>query len=149
MPGLDASGAKVHVVAARFNDEIVERLLQGATQTWQRLGGRADGLLVSRVPGAFELPVAASAIARRYAPDAIVALGCVIRGDTAHFEYVAGQCAAGLMRVSLDSGVPVIFGVLTVDTFEQAAARAQPGEGNKGGEAMAAAIEMMQVLRKT
>jgi 6,7-dimethyl-8-ribityllumazine synthase len=100
------------------------------------------------VPGAFELPVTARALARSAQYDAIVALGCVIRGDTPHFEYVAGECARGLQQVGCDTGVPVVFGVLTVNTFEQAQERASLSSGNKGGESMEVALEMADLLVK-
>jgi 6,7-dimethyl-8-ribityllumazine synthase len=109
-----ASGRSVAIVAARFNDLIVASLLKGARERWIERGGASEELLVVRVPGAFELPVVARRLAGSGRYDAIVALGCVIRGDTPHFEYVAGECARGLQLVSLETGVPVIFGVLTV-----------------------------------
>jgi len=108
----------------------------------------ADNLTVVRVPGAFELPLAARRLAGSGRFDAVVALGCVIRGDTPHFEYVAGECARGLQRAALDSGVPVAFGVLTVESVEQALQRAATGAGNKGGEAMESALEMAAVLAR-
>ena len=143
-----AGGRKVAIVAARFNDFIVASLLKGATSVWLERGGAAEDLLVARVPGAFELPVVARrlAVCGRY--DAVIALGCVIRGGTPHFEYVAGECARGLQQAGLESGVPVIFGVLTVDTVEQAIERAAVGAGNKGGEAMEAALEMAALLAR-
>jgi 6,7-dimethyl-8-ribityllumazine synthase len=118
-----ASGRSVAIVAARFNDLIVASLLKGARERWIERGGASEELLVVRVPGAFELPVVARRLAGSGRYDAIVALGCVIRGDTPHFEYVAGECARGLQLVSLETGVPVIFGVLTVETLEQAMER--------------------------
>ncbi len=143
---LQAQGRKVAVVAARFNDFIVASLLKGAQAAWVQQGGALEDLLVVRVPGAFELPVAARKLAASGRYDAVVALGCVIRGGTPHFEYVAGECAGGLQRAALDTLVPVIFGVLTVETVEQAIERAATGEGNKGGEAMEAALEMADVF---
>ena len=143
-----AGGRKVAIVAARFNDFIVASLLKGATSAWLERGGAAEDLLVARVPGAFELPVAARKLAAAGRYDAVVALGCVIRGGTPHFEYVAGECARGLQQAALESGVPVIFGVLTVDTVEQAIERAAVGAGNKGGEAMEAALEMAALLAR-
>jgi 6,7-dimethyl-8-ribityllumazine synthase len=143
-----ARGRKVAVVAARFNDFIVASLLKGATAAWLEHGGSAEDLLIARVPGAFELPVAARRLALSGRYDAVVALGCVIRGDTAHFEYVAGECARGLQLASLETGVPVIFGVLTVETVEQALERAATTAGNKGGEAMAVALEMASLLAR-
>jgi len=141
-----ARGRKVAIVAARFNDFIVASLLKGATAAWLERGGPAEDLLIARVPGAFELPVAARRLALSGRYDAVVALGCVIRGDTPHFDYVAGECARGLQLASLETGVPIIFGVLTVETVEQALERAATTAGNKGGEAMAAALEMASLM---
>ncbi len=142
----DARGKRVAIVAARFNEYIVSNLLEAAIDTWRQRGGASEDLLVARVPGAFELPVAVRrlGVSRRY--DALVALGCVIRGDTPHFDYVAGECARGLQLVSLETGVPVAFGVLTVDTTEQALERASTDGANKGAEAMRAALEMAGLL---
>jgi 6,7-dimethyl-8-ribityllumazine synthase len=141
-----ARGRKVAIVAARFNEFVVSSLLKGATACWLERGGAAQDLLVARVPGAFELPVAARKLASGGRYDAIVALGCVIRGDTPHFDYVAGECARGLQLVSLDTGVPIAFGVLTVETVEQALERAATTAGNKGGEAMDTALEMAGLM---
>ena len=143
-----ARGRRVAVVAARFNDFIVASLLKGATAAWLERGGPAEDLLIARVPGAFELPVAARRLALSGRYDAVVALGCVIRGDTPHFEYVSGECARGLQLASLETGVPIIFGVLTVETVEQALERAATTAGNKGGEAMAAALEMASLMAR-
>jgi 6,7-dimethyl-8-ribityllumazine synthase len=143
-----AQGRKVAVVAARFNDFIVSSLLKGATASWLEHGGAAEDLLVARVPGAFELPVVARKLAASGRWDAVIALGCVIRGDTPHFQYVAGECARGLNLVALETGVPVIFGVLTVETVEQALERAATTEGNKGGESMDTALEMADLLAR-
>src|SRR3954471_12532467 len=141
-----ARGRKVAIAAARFNDFIVSSLLKGATTAWSERGGAPADLLVARVPGAFELPVVARKLALSGRFDAVVALGCVIRGDTPHFEYVAGECARGLQNVAVDTGIPVIFGVLTTETVEQALQRAAPGGSNKGGEAMETALEMADLL---
>lgn len=141
-----ARGRKVAVVAARFNDFIVSSLLKGATASWLEHGGAAEDLLVARVPGAFELPVVARKLAASGRWDAVIALGCVIRGDTPHFEYVAGEAARGLNLVALETGVPVVFGVLTVETVEQALERAATTEGNKGGESMDTALEMADLM---
>ena len=145
-PALDARGLRVAVVSARFNDVIVAQLLDGARAAWARHGGLAGSLDEYRVPGAFELPLACEALARAGRHAAVVALGCVIRGDTPHFDYVAGECARGLMNAGLATGVPVIFGVLTVENRAQAEERADPGRMNKGGEALEAALEMAQLL---
>jgi 6,7-dimethyl-8-ribityllumazine synthase len=144
---LDASALRCAVVAARFNDFIVASLLKGAQRAWRRHGGPDDQLSVLRVPGAFELPVVSKSVASTGRYDAVVALGCVIRGDTAHFDYVAGECARGIMQAGLDTRVPVIFGVLTVDQVEQAIERAALALGDKGGEAMEAALETANLLR--
>jgi 6,7-dimethyl-8-ribityllumazine synthase len=141
-----ARGRSIAIVAARFNDLIVSSLLKGARATWVERGGANEELLVVRVPGAFELPVVARHLAGSGRYDAIIALGCVIRGDTPHFEYVAGECARGLQQASLETGVPVIFGVLTVETLEQALERAATGAGNKGGESMECALEMAAIM---
>jgi 6,7-dimethyl-8-ribityllumazine synthase len=141
-----ARGRKVAIVAARFNDFIVASLLKGALAAWLERGGAAHDLTVVRVPGAFELPVVARKLAGSGRYDAVVALGCVIRGGTPHFEYVAGECARGLQQAALDSGVPVMFGVLTVDSVEQALERAAVSGANKGGEAMEGALELAAVM---
>lgn len=141
-----ARGRKVAIVAARFNDFIVSSLLKGATTSWLERGGATEDLLVARVPGAFELPVVARKLAGSGRWDAVVALGCVIRGDTPHFDYVAGECARGLNLAALETGVPVIFGVLTVETVEQALERAATTAGNKGGESMDTALEMVDLM---
>ena len=139
---------RVAVVASRFNDFVVAGLVKGAIASWVKSGAAEADLLVARVPGAFELPVVARQLAQSGEYDAIVALGCVIRGDTAHFEYVAGECARGLQTVSLETGTPISFGVLTTETVEQALERAAPGGSNKGGEAMEVALEMADLLAK-
>src|SRR5579862_178731 len=143
-----ASGRRVAVVAARFNDFIVSSLLKGATASWLEHGGAEDDLLIARVPGAFELPVVARKLAASGRYDAVVALGCVIRGDTPHFDYVAGECARGLQLASLETGVPIVFGVLTVETVEQALERAATTAGNKGGESMDTALEMASLMAR-
>jgi 6,7-dimethyl-8-ribityllumazine synthase len=145
---LSARGRKIAIVAARFNDFIVASLLKGAQGAWLARGGNAGDLTVVRVPGAFELPVVARKLAGSGRYDAVVALGCVIRGDTPHFEYVAGECARGLQLAGLETGVPVAFGVLTVESVEQALERAATGAGNKGGEAMESALEMAAVMAR-
>lgn len=143
-----ARGRKVAIAAARFNDFIVSSLLDGATTSWTEKGGAPDDLLIARVPGAFELPVVARQLARSGKFDAVVALGCVIRGDTPHFEYVAGECARGLQLASLETGMPIIFGVLTVETVEQALERAATTAMNKGGESMDTALEMISLMKQ-
>ncbi len=145
---LGATGLRVAVVAARYNEALVEQLVAGALAAWQSAGGAADALHVERVPGAFELPLAAQALARTGSYDAVVALGCVIRGDTAHFDFVAGECARGLQQVMLTTGMPVAFGVLTTENLAQAQERAAPGAHNKGAEALHTALAMAQLLRR-
>jgi 6,7-dimethyl-8-ribityllumazine synthase len=143
-----ATGLRVAVVAARYNEALVEQLVAGALAAWAAAGGAAGALRIERVPGAFELPLAAQALARTGSYDAVVALGCVIRGDTAHFDFVAGECARGLQQVMLATGVPVAFGVLTTENIAQASERAAPGAHNKGGEALHTALAMAQLLRR-
>ena len=145
---VSARGRKIAVVAARFNDFIVASLLKGAHAAWLERGGAGPDLTVVRVPGAFELPVVARKLAGSGRYDAVVALGCVIRGDTPHFDYVAGECARGLQLAGLETGVPVAFGVLTVESLEQALERAATSAGNKGGEAMESALEMAAVMAR-
>ena len=142
----NAGQRRVVIVAARFNTALVDQLITGATQAWQKHGGVPARLVVERVPGAFALPLAAQEFAKRGGVDAVDALGCVIRGDTPHFDYVAGECARGLMDAGLSTGVPVIFGVLTTETQAQAEERADVARMNKGGESMEAALEMIQLL---
>ena len=134
----DASGLRFAVVVARFNSGITEKLLAGAQEALAKAGAKT--VKVFYVPGAFELPFAACKLAKSY--DAIVALGAVIRGDTPHFDYVAGAAAQGLLHASLETGTPMAFGVLTTDTLEQAEARAGGAHGNKGFDAAMTAIEM-------
>ncbi len=136
------------IVAARFNDFVVERLIDGAVEALTRHGAAADQLEVVRVPGAFDLPLVVRRIAESGRADAIIAIGAVIRGQTAHFEFVAGECASGISRVSSDTGVPVAFAVLTTDTIEQAADRAGGKAGNRGADAAEAAISLANLLKK-
>jgi 6,7-dimethyl-8-ribityllumazine synthase len=143
---LDASGLRVGIVAARFNEAVVERLVDGAVDTLLRHGALAGDVAVAWVPGAFELPVVLRRMAETGRFDALVALGCVVRGATPHFDYVAGECASGSSAVARDVGLPVAFGVLTVDTWEQAVERAGGKLGNKGGEAALAAVETARVI---
>jgi len=143
-----ARGRRIAIVASRFNDFIVASLLKGALEAWSERGGAAEDVTVARVPGAFELPVAARKLCASGRYEAVVALGCVIRGDTPHFDYVAGECARGLATASLETGVPIAFGVLTVNTTEQALERAATTGGNKGSEAMLTALEMAGLLAR-
>src|SRR5271170_4626428 len=141
-------GGRFAIVAARFNALVTESLLAGCKDAFVRHGVPADLLDVVWVPGSFEIPVVARKLAAsgRYA--AVVCLGCVIRGETAHFDHVAGQAAAGVMQASLATGIPVIFGILTTDTIEQALDRAGLKGGNKGADAALAAIEMVNLLSR-
>ncbi|MGH8398337.1 MAG: 6,7-dimethyl-8-ribityllumazine synthase [Gammaproteobacteria bacterium] len=141
-------GARVAIVAARFNSFVVDRLLNAALETLRAQGVREENLTLVRVPGAFEIPLAAKKLAASGRQDTVIALGAVIRGETPHFDYVAGECARGVEQVALDTGVPVAFGVLTCNTAEQALARAGGAAGNKGADAAMAALEMADLLRK-
>jgi 6,7-dimethyl-8-ribityllumazine synthase len=140
---LNAEGLRVAVVASRFNDEIVSGLLDGALDCLRRHGAKDGAIDVVRVPGAFEIPTAAA----RVVADTIIALGCLIRGETPHFDVLASQVTNELSRVSVERGLPIAFGVLTCNTVEQAVARSSPGPGNKGWEAALAAIEMANLWR--
>ncbi|MEE8435854.1 MAG: 6,7-dimethyl-8-ribityllumazine synthase, partial [bacterium] len=144
---LISSGLKIAVLAARFNQFVTERLLQGALELYTQHGGDPADTRVVMVPGAFEMPLIAQKLAASGSFDALVALAAVVRGETPHFEYVSSAAAQGLSRVSLDTGVPVGFGVLTTDTMEQAIDRAGAKGGNKGAEAMRTAIEMANLLK--
>jgi len=137
---LDATGLRFAIIVARFNTSITERLLEGARDALKKTGAASHE--VFRVPGAFELPFAAKKLAGGGDYDAIIALGCVIRGDTPHFDYVAGECARGVQQVALETGIPIAFGVLTTDTTAQAEARAGGEAGNKGFDAAMTAVEM-------
>ncbi len=145
---LIARDLRVAIVAARFNDFVVERLVTGAIDALVRHGASEKSLELVRVPGAFDMPLIVKrlALSKRY--DAIVALGAVIKGETAHFDFVAGECAAGIARAAQESGVPVGFGVLTCDTLDQAIDRAGGKAGNKGAEAALAALEMVNLLKR-
>jgi 6,7-dimethyl-8-ribityllumazine synthase len=145
---LDARGFKFALIVSRFNSFITDRLLDGALDTLRRHGAADDDLEVIRVPGSWEMPVVAGEIARLKKHDAIIALGCVVRGETPHFDYVAGEAAKGLGQVAAQTGVPVAFGVLTTNTLEQATDRAGAKSGNKGADAAMSAIEMAHLLRK-
>jgi len=146
--GLTVAKARFCLVVARWNSFVVESLEKGALDTLQRHGASAEDITIVRIPGAFEMPLVLDKIAARGEYDAIVALGAVIRGGTPHFEYVAGECVKGMAQVTLKHGVPIAFGVLTVDSIEQAIERAGTKAGNKGGEAAASAIEMVNLLRQ-
>ena len=140
--------ASYGIVVARFNSFIVDRLLDGALDTLKKHGVQERDITIVKVPGAYELPLAVKKMAMTETFDAVIALGAVIRGGTPHFEYVAGECVKGLSQVSLDNTIPVAFGVLTVDTIEQAIERAGTKAGNKGSEAAITAVEMLSLLRQ-
>jgi len=141
-------GRRFALVVSRFNEAISERLLHGAIDALRRHGVADDGITVARVPGAFEIPLAAKKLAATHRYDAVIGLGVVIRGATPHFDHVANAVSGGIARAALDTGVPVIFGVLTTDTIEQAVERAGTKSGNKGFDAALAALEMADLLRK-
>ena len=139
--------AKYAILVGRFNSFVVESLLQGSIDTLKRHGVSEDNITVVRAPGAWELPLVAKKLAASQKFDAIIALGAVIRGGTPHFDYVAGECAKGLGVVGLDAGLPVVFGVLTTDSIEQAIERSGTKAGNKGVDAAMTAIEMVSLLK--
>ena len=145
---LDATGLKFAVLCARFNGFITDRLLAGALDALKRSGAAEADIEVVKVPGAWELPLAAKTVAGAKKYDAIIALGAVIRGDTPHFDHVAGQASSGLAAVQLESGIPVAFGVLTTLNVEQAIDRAGGKSGNKGYDAAITAIEMADLVRR-
>ena len=140
---------RIGIVASRFNEFIVEQLLEGALDALKRKGVGEKDRVVTWVPGAFELPLAAEQMAASGRIDAVVALGTVIRGGTPHFDFVAGECARGIREAAQRHGIPIAFGVLTTDTIEQALERARPGEGNKGFDAAVAAIDMVLALSES
>ena len=145
---LNASGLKFAILVARFNNFITDRLLACAEDALKRSGAKPEDVEIVKVPGSWELPVAAKTLAGLKRHDAIVALGAVIRGDTPHFDHVANQAASGLAAVQLESGIPVAFGVLTTNTVEQAIDRAGGKSGNKGYDAALTAIEMAELMRR-
>ena len=144
----DAGDARFAVLAGRFNGFVVDSLVQGAVDTLRRHGVAPGNITIVHAPGAWELPLVAQRLATSGKFDAIIAVGAVIRGGTPHFEYVAGECTKGLSQVSLSANLPVAFGVLTVDTIEQAIERSGTKAGNKGGEAAMSALEMISLLSK-
>ncbi|MDD2464125.1 MAG: 6,7-dimethyl-8-ribityllumazine synthase [Desulfobulbus sp.] len=143
---LQGTGRKIGVVVARFNSFISEKLLEGAIDSMVRSGVNSDDITVARVPGAFEIPLVAQKMAKSAKYDAVIVLGAVIRGATPHFDFVAGEVAKGTAQVMLDSGIPVLFGVLTTETIEQAIERAGTKAGNKGSDVAIAALEMINLL---
>jgi 6,7-dimethyl-8-ribityllumazine synthase len=144
---LNADGLRFAVIASRFNDEIVSGLLTGALDCLTRHGAADDAISVYRVPGAFEIPTVARKLIESVDADAILALGCLLRGDTPHFDFISAQVTNDLSRVAVEMRFPVAFGVITCNTFEQAVARSTAGSGNKGWEAALAAIEMANLWR--
>jgi 6,7-dimethyl-8-ribityllumazine synthase len=146
--GLDARGMRFGIVASRYNRDLSQQLLDGVCARLRGHGADPEALTVAWVPGAFEIPLAAQRLASSGTVDAVICVGAVVRGDTPHFEYVAGACADGVARVALDTGVPTVFGVLTTDDRAQALARVGGAEGHKGEEAASTAVEMVRLLRR-
>lgn len=147
-PDVNGAGIRVGIIAARFNDHIVVALRDGALRALARVGVNDADIIEIWVPGAFELPLAALTLAESTKVDAVICLGAVIRGDTAHFDFVAGQAARGIQDAQLTTGIPIMFGVLTVENEQQAIDRSGPGLDNKGDEAALGAVEMVHVLRR-
>jgi 6,7-dimethyl-8-ribityllumazine synthase len=143
---LSSEGRRFAIVASRFNAEIAERLIEGAKNALRQTGADLERVPVIRVPGAFEIPLAArhAALSSKY--DAIIAIGCVIRGDTPHFEYISNHVSSGIGQIALETGIPIAFGVLTVNTDDQAMTRSEANSENKGFEAAMAAVEMVNLL---
>ena len=144
----DAAGIRISLVVSRYNEFVTSRLLAGAVEVLTKAGAGEEGIEVAWVPGAFEIPLVARRLARSGRFDAVICLGAVIRGETPHFEYISREASRGIAQASLDSDLPVIFGVLTTDTVEQAMERAGAPERNRGAEAAHTAIEMASLLRK-
>ena len=145
---LNAQGLKIAIVAARFNDLIVDRLIGGAIDYLVRHGGSKEDLTLVRLPGAYEMPIVAQKLARSGDYDGVVVLGAVIRGATPHFDYVCNECAKGVAQASMETGVPIGFGLLTCDSLDQALERAGSKAGNKGVEAASATLETIRVLEQ-
>ncbi len=145
---LHAGNMRLAIVAARFNEFVVDKLIEGAGRAIRQHGGQLDSTDLVRVPGAFEMPVVLEKLAAQKQYDGLIALGAVIRGSTPHFDYVAGECASAIAQISRSHGLPVGFGVLTVDTIEQAIERAGTKAGNKGEEAALSVIETVSLLRR-
>lgn len=144
---LSAAGLRIGVIASRFNDEIVSGLIDGALTCLERHGASADDVSLYRVPGAFEIPTLAAKLVSLDCFDALVTLGCLLKGDTPHFDFISSQVTNDLSRVAVDARFPVAFGVITCNTYEQAVERSSPGPGNKGWEAALAAIEMANLFK--
>ncbi len=145
---LQAEGLKFAIIVSRFNDFITNKLLEGAVDALLRHGAAEKNIDVIKVPGSFEIPLAAKKVAGKKSHDAVICLGTIIRGATPHFEYVASEAAKGIASASLETGVPIAFGVLTTDTIDQAVERAGSKSGNKGWDAAMVSIEMAQLLKK-
>ncbi len=145
---LRADGLRFAILASRWNDLLVSRLISGAQDALIRLGGRADQITTVRVPGSFEIPLAVKKLALSGRYDAIICVGAVIRGETPHFDYIAGEVTKGIAQVSLETGVPISYGIITADTVEQAINRAGVKSGNKGFEAAMSAVEMVNLLKE-
>ena len=145
---LDGKDCSIGIVVSKFNEPITSRLQAGAEEALRQLGTPSAQIQLVRVPGAFELPLAAKALARSQQVDAVICLGAVIRGETAHFEYISEYASQGIGNVALETGIPVIFGVLTTNTVEQAMERSEASERNKGAEAARTAIEMVSLLKQ-
>ncbi len=146
--GLDGTGLRIGIAAARFNGGVTLRLLRGALDALAEAGVERGDVTVAWAPGAFELPLVARAFAHAGKVDAVVCVGAVIRGETGHYDVVAGECASGIQQVQLATGTPVVFGVLTTDTLAQALERSEPDRTNKGREAALTAVEMVRLLRR-
>ena len=142
---LSAAGLRIGVIASRFNDEIVSGLIEGALTCLERHGASDDDITVYRVPGAFEIPTLAANLVGAH--DALITLGCLLKGDTPHFEFISTQVTNEISRVAVDARLPIAFGVITCNTYEQAVERSSPGPGNKGWEAALAAVEMANLWR--
>ncbi|GBC98696.1 6,7-dimethyl-8-ribityllumazine synthase [bacterium HR17] len=145
---LTAQGLRFAIVVSRFNSLVTQRLLDGALDTLRRHGADDDAIAVVWVPGSFEIPLVAQRLAESKDYDAVICLGCIIRGDTPHFEYVASEAAKGIAQVALATGVPTIFGIVTADTLEQALERAGAKAGNRGSDAAMTAVEVANLLRQ-
>ena len=144
---LNGAGLRIGIVVSRWNEDITEKMLEGALDALTRIGVDEDSIQIARVPGAWEIPVIASWFAKSGRFDAVVAIGCLIKGETPHFEYLSSEVTRGLGQIALDTGVPVTYGVITVLNLEQAIERAGPNDGNKGAEAALAAIEMANLIK--
>ena len=145
---LQAKGLRFCIIVSRFNDFITHRLLDGAMDALLRHGAKEQDIDVIKVPGSFEIPLVAKRVAQKMSPDAIICLGTIIRGATPHFEYIASEVAKGIASASMETGIPMAFGIITADTIEQAVERAGSKSGNKGWDAAMTAIEMAQLLRQ-